>query len=423
MIKPFILAPIFFINSCIFGQYANQKESTTFNYPPDVDVNTISWNPYMQPVKEPTGYLQYFTDQYTCSNVIRIGDQKAFGETGQQVGHNYSTNAVWNSDGSLLKLNVNPAKILYDKDYTIAYSRNLPSWACWANTNPYMMFGTQNDNEFVSYNIKTDIRTILHKFNAYSKLSIGQGEGSQDRSDTYICLIGEDPNGNGTIIIYNIKTDEIIASKNLGDTSDLDWASVSPLGNYVITSWYSNGNGPRSGFRIFDIDLTNERHLFAETEHSDIGIDSNGDEVLVSIGNSIVWNTNHYIAMVRLKDGLLKPLFYDEPVKPRGIWGGWVSCRNTKRDGWAYISENRASEDVLANEIFAIKLDYSNDNIIERFGKHHSNTEDSKKAYNHGARACVNPDGTKICFDSNFGDPNLIEWEYAPAWVMEYPQD
>lgn len=413
----FIFIIVFFIT------FHNFSQSRSLVFPPNVDVNSISWNPYIQPNIEPTGYLQYFTDEYTCSNIIRVGDQKAFNESGHQVGHNYSSNAVWNSDGSLIKLNIKPARILNDSDYSIAYTRDLPSWSCWSNINPDLMYGTQNANEFVSYNVKTNKRTVLHKFNSYTDLSIGLGEGNQDRLDKYICLIGKDLNGNGNIIIYDIQTNSIIATKNLGDISKLDWASVSPLGNYVVACWFDDGEGENQGYHIYDIHLVNKRHLYAESEHSDMGIDANGDEVLVAIGNNIVWKTNHYIAMVRLKDGLLKPLFYDEPTKPTGIWGGWVSCRNIKRDGWAYISENRASNDVMANEIFAIKLDYTNNNIVQRFGNHHSNTQDVKNAYYHGARACVNPDGTKICFDSNFGDRKLMEWEHAPAWIMEYPQE
>ncbi|GAA3782275.1 hypothetical protein GCM10022271_13210 [Corallibacter vietnamensis] len=405
----------FFIGNILIFSQDNKR------YPPSIDVNTVTWKPYNQPTKEPSSYLKYFTED--CVNVIRIGDQKAFGETGQQVGHNYATNAVWNSDGSLLKLNVKPAKILYDSNYTVAYTRNLPSWSCWSYTNPYIMYGTQNGNQFVSYNVTNDKRTVLHTFHNYTKLSIGKGEGRQDRSDTLICLVAEDQNDVGHLIVYNIKTNTVIATKNIGDSSDLDWASVSPLGNYVIAAWHKNGTGKKEGYRIFNSNLTNEKHLYTETQHSDIGIDVNGDEVLVAIGNKTVWKTNHYIAMIRLKDGLLKPLFYDEPTKPRGIWGGWVSCQNTKRDGWAYISEDRASDDVMANEIFAIKLDYSNNNIVQRFGKHHSDKHNSKNAYYHGARACVNPDGTKICFDSNYGDSVLKTWEHAPAWIMEYPQE
>jgi hypothetical protein len=394
--------------------------SNGFHYPKPVDANTVQWDTYAAPTKEPSTYLVTFKDTVFGSKITRVGDQKAFNSKGSHVGHNYASNAVWNSDGSLLKLNISPARILRDSDYSVAYIRDIPYEARWANTNPNLMYGITNGNQFIVHDVVNNSNTLLHTFEKYSNLTIGDGEGNQDRNDQYISFIGT-KGIEKDIIVYNIKSDSIVAIKSLKSRHEnLGSARVSPLGNYVIVAWNTNGEGNEQGYKAYDIQLKNERHLYDETQHYDLGIDVNGDEVIVAFGDTKTWKTKHYIIMVRIKDGYAQPLFKDEAPGQTGIWGGHISCRNIYRDGWAYISEGRASDDVAANELLAIKLDYTGNNLIERYGKHHSNRS---MGYNHQARATVHPNGTKICFDSNWHDPILETWEYAPAWVLEYSQN
>ena len=400
--------------------YQDTVYSNGFQYPKPIDANTVLWEPYITPKNEPTSYLKPFKDSIFGTIITRVGDQTAFNSTGSHVGHNYASNAVWNVDGTLLKLNISPARILNDSDYSVAYIRDIPYEARWSNTNPNLIYGITNGNQFIVQDVTINTNTVLRAFDNYSNLTIGDGEGNLDRNDAYVCFIGT-KDKDKDIIVYSIKTDSIIAVKSLGTQfANLGSAQVSPLGNYIIMAWNTNGSGNQQGFKAYDLNLKNERHLYDETQHFDLGIDINGDEVIVAFGDKNTWKTKHYIIMVRIKDAFAQPLFKDEEPGQTGIWGGHISCRNIKRDGWAYISEGRASDDVAANELLAIKLDYTGDNLIERYGKHNSNR---MIGYNHQARASINPNGTKICFDSNWYDPKLESWEYAPAWVLEFEQN
>ena len=390
-----------------------------FHYPKPIDINTIQWNSYKAPKSESNGYLKSFIDTLTNALITRIGDRKAFQLNGQQVGHNYATNSVWNSNGSLLKLNMSPARILNDDDYSVAYIKHLPSQSQWSSTNPELIYGIQNKNEFVSHNIKTNKKTILNTFSNYTNISIGDGKGSQDRQDKHIVFIGTNENKR-TLILYDIQLNIVKATKDISPYPKLSAVSISPNGKFIVVAWHTNGSENYQGFKAYDINLENERHLYNDTEHHDLGVDINGDDVIVSFANKQLWKTSHFMVMIRIKDGKIQPLFKDEGAYPKGVWGGHISCRNTKRDGWAYVSEGGASDNVLTNELFAIKLDYSGENLIERYGKHHTN---STLGYHHQARATVNPEGTKICFDSNWNDLILKAWTHAPAWILEYPQD
>ena len=143
--------------------------------------------------------------------------------------------------------------------------------------------------------------------------------------------------------------------KDIGTTGDLDWFSVSQLGGYAVAQWRPNGTGPKEGIKAFDIDMTNERHIYHTTQHGDLGVDAYGNEVIVEYGNQSEWDEDHSLYMARLDGGGMTFLF--PYVNNRGIWGGHISTRNLDRPGWAYISEQCCSSNPVApREMFAIKL-------------------------------------------------------------------
>ena len=151
------------INADYLKHYVHQ-DSMHFNgllYPKPVDANTISWPKYNQPNEESIAYLTPFSDAITGSKITRVGDQTVFKTKGSPVGHNYSSNAVWNSDGTLLKLNMSPARILSDIDYSVKYVREIPYQAQWSNTEPNLMYGITNGNQFITHNVVANTNTVL----------------------------------------------------------------------------------------------------------------------------------------------------------------------------------------------------------------------------------------------------------------------
>ena len=382
------------------------------DYPPATLLSSVNYEPYQVPSTSIPEYLESFTESLSGSLVTRISDKVEFGTTSQRLRHNYSKDQTWNKDGSLIKLAGYPAAILDGETFEFLFWRDIPGYGRWANTESNYLYGV-SANQFRKFNVLTNTTETLRTFTSYTSIDFGYGEGNQSNDDKFVGLIGQN-GSDATLIVYNIEQNQIVGTKNIGSVGDLDWFSVSQLGQFAVVCWRDNGSGTTAGIKSFDIDLTNERHIHDVTEHGDLGIDANGNEVLVSYEGSEGWDQGSYIYSARLDGGGVTPLFQ----YPGGIWGGHISTRNTDRPGWAYISEQCCpNHPVASREIFAIKLDDSG--IIERYTKHHNNTEGGTIS----TMAVPNRDGTKILFASNWNDSSIMSDPTPPAWVIEYPQD
>ncbi|MDU8886140.1 hypothetical protein RXV94_08215, partial [Yeosuana sp. MJ-SS3] len=386
------------------------------NYPDDVQLSSINYSNYLPPSGQAPEYLTPFIESSFNNTVTRISDSQVFGTSAGNLRHHYPVTQPWNSDGSLIMLQSFPSAILDGESYEFLFWSDVPSEAKWSNTQPNIMYGTPA-NKFVSFNVNTNQTNTLHSFDAYAKIDFGYNKGNQSADDKYVGLIGS--NGSQiTLITYDIKNDIIVGELNLGDMSNqnIKWFSISPSGKYAILAYGISGSGEYQGYKRYNIDLTNKTHLYNNTAHGDMGFDANGNDVLVQFGDSSTWDEDYYLAMIHLDNAQVTPLFYwpqEDHNGLTGIWGGHVSLRNTKRPGWAYVSEGCCTDHpVAAREIFAIKLDGSN--TVERFAIHHS---DYTAGYGHEAQAVPNRDGSKVMFGSNWN--NAFGGQYAPSYIVE----
>lgn len=394
-------------------------------YPQEIDMTQgFSWPSYSPPSLNAgllPDYLQVFSDILTGYPVRRIGDAATFSvsDGDSKIRHHYPKTQPWNSDGTKIMLQGYPMAILDGSSYEFLGFVDNPGNGHWANTNPNIIYGTYlNDLATVDVSdVSNDQYQVIRTFQGYNEVSFGHGEGNISNDDRYIGLIGDD-GSQTTLIVYDIPNDTIVGSK-IVPAGDLDWFSVSPQGNYAVAMWRDDGSGTTEGIKVYDIDMSNERHIGDNTAHADIGIDVNGKEVIIQYGSTEQWSLNYSLQMIRLEDGAQFNLF--PYINGEGIWGGHISTRNTDRPGWAYVSENCCAHETkpAANEVFAIKLDPSNPGIIQRFGKHQSKPTN----YGNEAMAVPNRDGTKIIFASNFYDSTVSNWTYAPSFVLEVPQE
>ena len=88
--------------------------------------------------------------------------------------------------------------------------------------------------------------------------------------------------------------------------------------------------------------------------------------------------------------------------------GGHISCRNTKRKGWCYITANTDSNGNGLKDIFALKIDGTGDENVEHFSQSHINTGF------HDTYGGTSPDGTKVIFNSHWRT-NAIDTFIAEA--------
>lgn len=392
---------------------------TGYVYPLSEEINSITWV-WNEPSGEPEDYLIPFMDDLSGSTVIRVGDETAFGITGQQVGMSYAKRQPWNSNETLIMLTDGPggARILNADDYTVDKIVDLPPNPAWSNLDPNILYG-DSGNSFVKHTVDTNTRSTVRTFSDYTDISFGYAEGNQDKYDKYVCLIGEKAGGTRHLIVYDIQLDSIYAELEISNSASLDWASVSIEGNYVVLNFENHGTGANLGIWCYDIDLTNGRQISTTSEHGDCCIDQNGDEVYVQFRSTD--EGGYFMEMCRLSDGEKELLFYDTG-SPKGIYGGHISGRNFDRTGWAYVSETCCANTAgVPNENFAIKLDWDGDNIIQRFGFNYGSRVGTSQ--DDEVKMCPNRSGTKLLFNSYYYDSTLETWSYPPAWVMEYPQN
>jgi len=388
-------------------------------YPEDISLSDVVYSNYQPPVGAAPEYLESFTESLFGHTITRISDSEVFGTTNKNLRHHYALTQPWNSDGSLILLAGYPAAVLDGDTYELLYWSDIPSGSPkWSNTQPNIIYGV-SENRFVSHDVTTNKRTILHTFSQFHNIEFGYNKGNQSFNDRYVALIGE--NGDEvTLITYDILEDKVMGILDLGDLSnrDLAWFSITPTGNYAMLAWRNDGKGQYEGYKRFDLDLSNETHFYDYTAHGDMGFDANGNEVLVKFGDESIRPDDYYINLIQIDNLDIRPLFYwtREEHGSSGIWGGHISLRNTDRPGWAYVTESCCTDHPVApREIFAIKLDGSN--TIERFAKHHS---DNNK-YGHSPMGVPNRDGTRVMFASNWD--NAFGGENAPSYVLEVPQD
>lgn len=403
MSKSRCLSLLFFmcINIVVFSQtYPNEQS------------NASTYGNYTLPNSGIPNYLNWFNSDLSDSRVMRITDRNTFGVNGQRLRHNYSKDQTWNSDETLIKMAGYPAAILDAETYEFLFWSDIPSYGRWSNTQPYIIYGTDG-NKFVQHNVLSNSRTTLKTFN-FSSVDFGFGEGNQDNNDKYVGLIGSN-GSNRTLLVYDIQLNYIVGTKDLGTTNNIDWFSVSQLGNYAVIMWKTDGNGNQQGVKSYDITLTNENHITDVTEHAALSIDAYGNEVLVSYGTEAQWDNQYSLFMARLDGGGTTNLF--PYVNGRGIWGGHISARNINRSGWVYISEQCCpTNPVAAAEVFALKLD--NIGTVERYGKHNS----YPSGYLHETQVVPNRNGTKVIFASNWNDVNEINQQAAHDFVLEVNQ-
>ena len=373
-------------------------------YPPEANIASTNVSSYTMPTFYPS-YLQRY-DAMQGTTITRISDSQTFGCDCSKLRHRYAKNQAFNSDGTMIMTGGSPSKIIDGTTYLpIKDSYTL---ALWSNTEPHYTYDS-NGKSFVKKNVLTNAITTLHTFNEFDSVSVGYDEGNLTNDDSYVALVGV-KSGQQTLVVYDIKADAIVSKKNIG-TANLDWISMSQLGNFVVVMYKDSGSGQYQGTKSYDVTFNNEVHLTNNHPHGDIGIDAQGNEVFVSMDGL----SGYSLSMVRLDTAQKTGLF--PTAGNKGIYGGHISCRNTKKPGWAVVSNQGHETDMTRSacnrEVFAIKLD--NSGTIMRYGKHHNYI----KSYLHDAQAVPNHDLTKIIFASNYSHSAVISRQYPDMYVLE----
>ncbi|MDX6587373.1 MAG: hypothetical protein QOI31_1846 [Solirubrobacterales bacterium] len=376
-------------------------------YPPDTTLTRVRTP---RDVPRP-GYLQPVLDPSFGTTVTRVADEEAFDQEGFGViRHAYAKNQPWNADGSLLMLDWRrPAPLLDGETFELIGRVHQPSEAMWMHTDPRYMIGRAG-SKLVRWDAIADERdAVIHRFDEYSKIQLGAGEGNMSNDDRYIALFGR--HGDDTdVVVFDLVEEQVLSTRTFENSGVKDGQNASTFNNVamsqsgerVVVEFNAQGRGLREGIQSYDLDLRNRVPLSANGgTHFDVCVDSEGDDTIVTQADA-----RSAIISADLTDGtrtvLLPASLIAYPIH--------VSCRNTERPGWAYLSEYFDSEAPrLANydEVFAVRMDGSG--TIQRFAhEHHSRNE----SYEREPHAVPSPDGSRVLWAS--------DWERERGPVYAY---
>ncbi len=341
---------------------------------------------YLTPVNDPT----WGTKVIRVSNV---DDRR----------HVYSRLPAWNSDQSRLLLGFSSTKaMLNGTDYsTIRTFSSLVGNAVWANTDPNKCYGAYSgDNHLYVQNMTTDAQTAIHTFTGYTEVSLGGGEGGISDDDKYIALITKTAGNVYGAIVYRIDTDTIIGEVSFGTTTSPDNLQISRKGNWMGVEWNVDGTGTNQGFVLYNQSLTQVRNINQYTTHWDMGLDINGNEIAVQIGNGVVAYNCASLAGTQLLPS------------NTAMSSGHVSCKNIDRPGWAYLSSYNYSGTVGLpgnSQLIGVKTDGSGIVEVFAFDNHAGNGAD----YNAQPQMCVSRDGKRVIWAGDWGTTTGPTYAYV----------
>jgi hypothetical protein len=333
---------------------------------------------------------------------------------------NYPKVQSWNQDMTLLRIGnrIYDGNTLTETDitegktnseaYNTLCSRS-SDYFRWSNRVPDRFFVMNSSFQFIQGQINgnsVDCSNVLDNFNEYEEVHIGPHEGNIDYNDKFVVFAAKKPDDDTFyIILFDITDATRVWTKTIDDNkwelddagrwdpTFIDWISISPSGRYIVTNENDKAESQEGLYR-YNISFTDARKLqyefqgtlYSEGGHADLGFDMDNNEVLVQFMTGLGVHSFN----LDNPDELGKKLLIS------AYGGGHVSCRNTKRRGWCYVTTHQDGY----KRVFALKLDGTSNETVQNFSQSHIHS-DYPETY-----GAPSPDGTKIIFNSNWDNEN-----------------
>jgi len=343
---------------------------------------------------------------------------------------NYPKSQSWNKDMSLLFLGYRLYNTETLEESSITKGKHGYNTLCspgvffrWSNMRANKFYILDTSRHIIEGNIVGDTvscTTIGNLEEQYEILQLGPNEGNIDKNDQYAVFVAKKFNDtNIYLVLFDMDNKRIVwKDKKIEDdqwdwvlptekkdgywtVSKLDWISVSQSGKYIVMNNYIH----KPLYR-YDINMNNrvaleymrdngERKSLGE--HGDFGFDIHGNEVFVQ-------NTyGQGMYMFNLDN----PTQLGQRLLTSPYGGGHVSCRNTDRPGWCYITRQSKGY----SDVFALKLDAAAPETVQYFSQTHMKDDlldkDGNKHIYWETYGGVSPDGTQMIFNSHWGTNNI----------------
>ena len=310
----------------------------------------------------------------------------------------YAKDQPWSADGKLFMVSeMNGAvagQLFLDGDtFEPLFARWHPGpEARWHPTVPDVMIYVADNGSVGHWNPRTNASSLKFTTSAYRNALMGPWEGNPSGDGRYLAVTAN-RGSDGRLVVYvadlQTGTKGTDLDVSAAGVSDLDWASVSQGGRFVVL--FGQINGGTQTMKVYDRATMTQLAYYGDHPfgHFDLGIDAAGNEV--AFGGSSSGPYSKRFIMRRLDNGQVTPL------TPPTTWDWHASTRAYRRPGWGLGVTNDAAGSVLDREIYWVKLDGSG--TIQRLGHHRTTMTD----YNSSPFAVPSPDGKRVAFGSNWG--------------------
>ena len=258
------------------------------------------------------------------------------------------------------------------------------------------------------------IRPLISQGKVYRITMMDEGESSIDKRYWAFYLQGNEQLEYHQLYIFtwDKDTDSILGLYKIPvNETKLDWVGMSPLGNWVLIGGDYDNGGNLAGLTMANRELTQFHRLDYTTAHADVGLDTDGNEVIImqntmtdyidllpidlrtqpilEAGGS--YNNTNRTPLVRL--------FYSDE-SPYGLRSGiHISCN---APGYCVISTfiepDQPEQNWLDRTIIIIKLDRQNPNAY-----YLAKLFNTSGSYWEETQATITNDGSKIVWASNWG--------------------
>jgi len=417
--------------------------------PPFIRVpDTLSGDnpPYPLPDLKPPKPGQPFTDARFGTSLMQVTQQKG-------MRHEYARHDPFNVNQSMILLRspqegnwlvYRTKTIPYDTQGNLVRQLDVEE-PRWDPADPDLLWATR-EFQILTVNFKSADPGVVKDFakdpalaplikaepDLYRVTMKDEGEASADKRYWAFILQGsKDDYRPRYIFTWDRTADKVLGVLKLAaDQADIDWVGMSPLGTYVLIGGGDQTPGKLAGLTMADKPLTTFQRIDYATAHADVGLDSDGREVIV------MQNTRtDYIDLIPL-DPKTRPileasgsyegtnhtrlvrLFYDSE-SPRGLASGvHISC-NTP--GWCvvstYIRPDEKEKNWLDRSIVLVKLDPKKPQAWYLAKVHNTTAE-----YWEETHASITADGSKVVWACNWGQDVgkekacLIQLDMPKAW-------
>lgn len=363
----------------------------------------------------------------TC--VTRATDHAADGVSGF-ARNDYSRRQAFNADSSHhIVYSLDGFWHLYDTQ-TQAHLKALSGPAGdaepqWHPTDPDLLYYLPTNGvgmQVMEVTVSTDTSRVVGDLSARLKerwssahVAWTKSEGSPSRDARYWCFMVEDADfGSLGVITWDRDTDTIVGSMDTNGERP-DHLSMSPSGEYCVVS-----SDLSTGTSAYSRDFSQRTQLLHKSEHSDIAIDANGDDVFVAVDYQ---SDAGDIFMVNIRTGvrtMLLPSYLNGTATALHISG-----KAFDKPGWVVLStyaDNSGERQWFHRKVMALELT-ADPTVYNLAFTHNDNlayTNNGDDGYWHEPHASVNRDFTKLLFNSSWAATSGLD---VDAYMVEIPSD